>query len=375
MRIFAIVILCLGLALTGCASGPRSEVGLADRVAAQPVGFAGVRFTVDTEPEARRLIDWIGGNVPVGPDGRLDLLALSGGGANGAFAAGVINGWTAAGTRPDFEIVTGVSTGALAAPFVFLGPEWDDALREAYTSGQASDLLRSRGLGALVGSGVFSGEPLRELVERYVDQALLDAVAAEHRRGRLLLVATTDLDLERGVVWNMGAIAVEGGLGALPLFRDVLIASASVPGVFPPVLISAEGPGGVFEEMHVDGGVLNSFIALPEALWAWEGPADAMAGARVHVIINGKARSGFRVTRDAPVAVLSRSLDAMMKAEVRSNLAGNRAFARRHGLEFRAAVIPDSVDIGNGFDFSPETMRLIYELGYFRAVSGEAWTD
>src|SRR5690606_11876390 len=211
--------------------------------------------------------------------------------------------------------------------------------------------------------------------ERYVDQALLDAVAAEHRRGRLLLVATTDLDLERGVVWNMGAIAVEGGLGALPLFRDVLIASASVPGVFPPVLISAEGPGGVFEEMHVDGGVLNWFVALAGALWAWEGPADAMAGARVHVIINGKARSGFRVTRDAPVAVLSRSLDAMMKAEVRSNLAGNRAFARRHGLEFRAAVIPDSVDIGNGFDFSPETRRLIYELGYFRAVWGEAWTD
>lgn len=373
MRLTVLAMICGTLALGACASGARSDFAFEDRQAAEPVGFPGVRFTIDTEAAASRMATQIEQGVPLGADGRLDLLALSGGGANGAFAAGVINGWSDSGTRPDFEVVTGVSTGALAAPFVFLGPDWDDELREAYTTGQASDLLRSRGLGALFGSGLFSGEPLRELVERYVDQALLEAVATEHRRGRLLLVATTDLDMERGVVWNMGAIAAQGGMGALPLFRDVLIASASVPGVFPPVLISAEGPGGAFEEMHVDGGVMNSFIALPEALWTWDDPADALTGARIHVIINGKARAGFRVTEDAPVAVLSRSLDAMMKAEVRSSLAANRAFAVRNGLEFRAAVIPYSVETGNGFDFSAETMRQIYDLGYFRALSGQAW--
>src|SRR5690606_11714972 len=157
----------------------------------------------------------------------------------------------------------------------------DDELRRAYTDGGTTDLLRSRGLGALFGSGVFSGGPLRELVERHVDQGLLDAVAEEHRRGRILLVATTDLDTQRGVIWNMGAIADQGGLGALPLFRDVLVASASIPGVFPPVLFAADGADGVFEELHVDGGVMTPFIALPEIMWAWDDIGADFAGARI----------------------------------------------------------------------------------------------
>lgn len=198
------------------------------------MGFPNVRFSIEDEAAAQKIEQQLGEGVPKGPDGHFDLIALSGGGANGTFTAGLINGWSASGQRPDFEVVTGVSTGALAAPFVFLGPRWDGRLKEAYTGGQATGLLKSRGLRALVGSGVFSGLPLRELVESNVDEALLAEVAAEHAKGRLLLVATTDLDAQRGVIWNMGAIAERGGPEALALFRDVLIASASIPGAFPP---------------------------------------------------------------------------------------------------------------------------------------------
>lgn len=199
MRTVAAV-LSAGLLLSACASGARSDFGLTERDAASPVGFPNVRFSVEDEAAAQKIEQQLGEGVPKGPDGHFDLIALSGGGANGAFAAGLINGWTASGKRPDFEVVTGVSTGALAAPFVFLGPRWDGRLKEAYTGGQATGLLKSRGVRALIGSGVFSGEPLRELVESNVDQAMLTEVAAEHAKGRLLLVATTDLDAQRGVI-------------------------------------------------------------------------------------------------------------------------------------------------------------------------------
>lgn len=375
MRRGLVTVICAALALTlgACASGARSDFGLVQRDAAIPVGFPNVRFSVEDEAAARSLERQLNEGVPRGADGRFDLIALSGGGANGAFTAGLMTGWSEHGDRPDFEVVTGVSTGALAAPFVFLGPEWDEELRRAYTSGEASDLLQSRGVRVFFGSGVFSGAPLRALVENHVDERLLTAVAAEHAKGRLLLVATTDLDAQRGVIWNMGAIAERGTPQALALFRDVLIASASIPGAFPPVMIAAQGPGAVFEEMHVDGGVMNPFIALPQVMWTWDDRRGVLEGGRIHVVVNGKATPNFAVTKDAAPSVLARSLDAVLGASLRMSLIANRAFAERNGLEFHVAAIPDDHDGADSLDFSQEAMMVTYELGRSRAVSGEAW--
>lgn len=361
------------LALSACASGARSDFGLSERMASAPIGFPNVRFSIEDDTSARRIASQLGEGVPKGPDGRFDLLALSGGGANGAFGAGLIAGWTESGTRPDFEVVTGVSTGALAAPFVFLGPDWDDELREAYTDGAASGLLKSRGLRAFVGSGVFSGAPLRALVEAHVDDALLAAIALEHAKGRTLLVATTDLDAQRGVIWNMGAIAERGGPQALALFRDVLVASASIPGVFPPVMIEAQGQGAVFEEMHVDGGVMNPFVALPQIMWSWNDPDGVLEGARVHVIVNGKDAPRFAVTRDAAPTVLGRALDTVLGGQLRQSLAANRAFAERNGIEFRVAAIPEDYDGADSLDFRQESMTAVYDLGRTLGRTGEAW--
>lgn len=365
------------LTLAACASGSRSDFGLGDREGAFPVGFPNVRFAVEDRSAGAKFEVELSEGVPRGPDGHFDLIALSGGGANGAYTAGLISGWTERGDRPDFEVVTGVSTGALAAPFVFLGPEYDDQLREAYTGGQASNLLQGRGLRALVGSGVFSGEPLRKLVETYVDETLLERIAEQHRAGRTLLVATTDLDAERGVIWNMGAIADQGGPKALALFRDVMVASASIPGALPPVMIRAQRNGAlseeVFDEMHVDGGVMNPFVALPQMMWTWRDREGVLEGARIWIVVNGKAAPVFEVTTDAPFNVVRRALDATLKANLRASLIANAAFAQRNGVEYRVSAIPAEFEGGDGLDFSQEVMIAAYELGRTRMLAGDAW--
>lgn len=379
MRIHSRVLagLTLSFLLSACVSGIRSDFAVEDRGGAVPMGVTGtddrpLRFYLDDESRVAFFEKEVREGLPVGPDGHLDFVALSGGGSNGAFTAGLMVGWTASGTRPDMEIVTGVSTGALAAPFVFLGPDWDDELTEAYTGGAASRLLQRQGLGAFFGSGIYRGEPLRALVERYVTEEMLVAVAAEARKGRVLLVATTDLDSQRGVSWDMGAIAIRGGPDALALFRNVLIASASIPGAFPPVLIPSESGGLRFEEMHVDGGVATPFLALPDTFWSYQDDAGRLRGARLHVVVNGRIAPSFDITRDSLQGVLGRSVDTMLRTSLVSTLAGNRAFADRNGLVFRFAALPDD-STADPLDFDVEAMRAVFEVGRTGALDGSIW--
>lgn len=371
------IALAATMALSACAGLSRDDYALEDRTGAAPVavrsdGEIPVRYFVDDPARITMFQTEVERGLQVGADGRFDVLALSGGGANGAFTAGLVRGWTESGTRPDFEVVTGVSTGALAAPFVFLGPEWDDELAEAYVGGGADGLLRSQGLGVFFGSGVFQDAPLRRLVERYVDEAMLAAIAAEYRKGRTLMVATTDLDAQRGVSWDMGVIAARGGPDAVRLFQDVLVASASVPGVFPPVLIESSNGGVVFREMHVDGGVTTPFLALPEDMWSFRDTTGHLRGARLHVIVNGKLSPAFGVTPDTAQSVLGRSVDVLLRGALVSALAGNRAFASRNGVQFHYAAIPDDLD-APPLSFRTETMQRVYEAGRQGALSGDIW--
>src|SRR5580700_8747397 len=242
------------LALQGCAHTAIREPTPSQGDSPDAIRTLGPdqRFsTLPSESVARRVRAQRAG-APV------NILALSGGGADGAFGAGALVGLTRSAARPQFSVVTGVSAGALMAPYAFLGSDWDDQLAEVYTSGRAERLLQSRGLGALFGSSVYSGAPLKQLVDRYATDALIQAVAHEAATGRLLLVATTDVSTGEPVIWDLGSIAMNGGAGAKALFRDVLLASASVPGLFPPVVIRVQEQQALYEEVHVDG-----TIALP----------------------------------------------------------------------------------------------------------------
>lgn len=242
----------------------------------------------------------------------LDILAISGGGEDGAFGAGLLVGWSEAGTRPDFEVVTGISAGALAAPFVFLGPGRDADLRDVFTKYRRADIYDPGLLAPLAGSGLVDSSPLANLIAHYVDDAFLADVARERRKGRVLLIGTTNLDAQRPVLWDMGRIAMSGQPRALDLFRKVLLASASIPGAFPPVRIAVEADGRAFEELHVDGGVTRQvFVAPPPA--ATRDLAGPPRARRLFVIRNGKVGAEWDAVRADLVSISTRAVSTLIK--------------------------------------------------------------
>lgn len=292
-------------------------------------------------------------------DGTFDVLALSGGGPNGAFGAGILAGWTERGDRPVFDHVTGVSTGALIAPFAYLGEDWDGALRDAYLDKRTEKLMRRRLLSGLFSSSMYSGRPLRELVDGYVTQDLVDAVAEQSLTGRTLIVVTTDLDEQKSVAWDMGAVARLDGEKARILFRDIVLASASIPGIFPPVTIDI-GDG---EEMHVDGGVAAPIYAVPEALAdRQETELQDHARLRIFMIANISVASAPEPTTSGAFAILRRSLATSGKASMRSALQMNAAIAQRYGADFGLVSIPAGQSVPLT-DFSQAAMLRLYELG------------
>ena len=273
MRVFFVSALLPAL-VSGCSIPERLfAVPKSLTTQAQVSDLSNIRFWVDQDPqpfvrEAVAMIerekDYRARTGQTGPLPPVNFLAISGGSDNGAFGAGLLNGWTAAGNRPEFKIVTGVSTGSLIAPLAFLGPDYDDELKAAYTTISKKDIYEERGLlAAVFDDGMADSRPLLRLVERYVTPEVLTKIAAEYEKGRLLLVATTDLDARGAVIWNMTAIAASGDPGALDLFRKILVASASVPGVFPPVMIEVEANETKYQEMHVDGGAMAQVFLYP----------------------------------------------------------------------------------------------------------------
>jgi predicted acylesterase/phospholipase RssA len=306
--------------------------------------------------------------------GSLNILALSGGGAGGAFGAGAIVGLTRSGSRPQFAVVTGVSAGALVAPYAFLGADWDAQLVDAYTNGRGDHLLQPRVLGAIFGSSLYRGEPLMRLVDRYVSDAMITAVAREAAAGRLLLVATTNVDTGQPVIWDLGAIAVNGGAHARTLFRDVLVASASVPGVFPPVIIRVQEDGESHDEAHVDGGTTVPFFVPPAFS---QSPRDEFAGTPdtvVYVIVDGRLSEAPRPTHLNTRSIVSRSVSAGMHRMMRATLELTAATAQLQGAEFQYSAIPVGYPNLSAFDFRADTMRSLFRYAYQCAAAGRLWT-
>jgi Patatin-like phospholipase len=304
----------------------------------------------------------------------INVLALSGGGAGGAFGAGAIVGLTASGRRPQFAVVTGVSAGALIAPYAFLGPAWDPRLLEIYTSGSGEHVLKSRGLGAIFGSSMYRGTPLKELVDRYATDALIRAIALEAGKGRLLLVATTNVNTGEPVIWDLGAIALYGGKDARTLFRDVLVASASVPGMFPPVVIRVPDDGGPHDEMHVDGGVTLPFFIIPSPVDMTEDSIDRAHGAKLYVLIDGQLGEHPRATRLRATAIVRRSVSAGLNTMLRTSLELAATDAEQGGIALDYSAIPVSYPYRGAFDFSAATVRPLFQYAYECARAGRLWT-
>ncbi len=304
------------------------------------------------------------------------ILALSGGGANGAYGAGVLVGWTREGSRPDFDVVTGISTGALMAPFAFLGSAYDPVLEKLYTGTSTSDILTRRStLAALRGDAVSDSAPLRQQVASMVDAQLLAKIAEQHRRGRRLLVGTTNLDAGRGVLWDMGEIANSAQPTALQLFRDILVASASIPVAFPPVYFDVLVDGRTYREMHVDGGIAAQAFIYP--LWMELGKLSEEAGLErkrsLYVIRNSTLQASSAVVKPTLGGIAGRSMAMLIKQQGLGDMIRIFATARRDGLDFHLAYIPQEVENTSSEPFDPVYMQSLFDLGYQKALAGEAW--
>ena len=277
-----LILLVTSVVLSGCGL-PRNPVPLARISDGRLAGFPGVRFwDVQYKPDVK---------IDSSDPSDCSFLALSGGGSKGAFGAGFLNGWTDSGTRPEFKIVTGISTGALIAPLAFLGSEYDDELAQRYTTIRTRDILSVQGLlgfgilPVLFGESYASTEPLQNMIADMITAEVLNAIAGEHEKGRRLYIGTTNLDAQRVMIWDMGVIAGSGNPDALKLFRKVMLASASIPGAFPPVYFDVEIDGKKYDEMHVDGGVITGVFGYGATLFA---EVQDNQQCSVYVIKNGK---------------------------------------------------------------------------------------
>ncbi|MBB5575631.1 hypothetical protein GGD50_004266 [Rhizobium paranaense] len=370
-----ILVLSFLLILSGCMQTLDRALDANEAGKAAIAGYGEIRIYLDARfnEAPRDFHDW----APVTTRKKAAALMISGGGAGGAFSVGVLSAWSAAGTRPQFDIVTGVSTGALIAPYAFLGSAYDDTLVHLYTSGVAQELVRTKGFVGLFGSSLLRAGPLRGMIERYITPAILQQVAAEHRKGRRLFILTTNLDSQRAVMWNMGAIANSGRPDALKLFQDVLTASASIPGVYPAVMIKAESGGRHFEEMHSDGGSASQVLMMPQAFLTSSDRLMPVKGQGIdfYVIVNNALMPEFAVTPDRTLPVIVRAYSIFIKSQTQSALTALYNYARLTGAGFHLASIDAQVHYSMFDPFNTNYMRAVYALGYAEFTAGTLWKE
>jgi predicted acylesterase/phospholipase RssA len=302
----------------------------------------------------------------------INVLALSGGGGDGAFGAGVLNGWSANKRRPEFEVVTGVSTGALIAPLAFLGRGYDETLKDFYTNTKTSNVLVANPIGGIFGgSALASNSPLQKMIAEIVDSEFLRKIAAQHARGRRLFVVTTNLEAQRPVLWDMGKIAIQDTPQALELFRSLLLASSAIPGAFPPVALKVEADGKIYTELQVDGGTTaNSFVAPLNASLPRE---TANRRKSIFVVQSGKLVPDYQTVNPQTLKLAGRAIKTLLKYKNFADIRRLYLLARQTGANFRMISVPESFDRTSKEPFDKAYMNELYELGYKMGRHGSAW--
>jgi predicted patatin/cPLA2 family phospholipase len=384
MRWRILVLSALPAALAvGCATLQRlPAVPSALQSEARVVGFpVGIRyFPRDAAHVGEFEKDYLASNererkalqLPAGADMPPSaFLAISGGGDDGAFGAGLLNGWTKAGTRPVFKVVTGVSTGALIAPFAFLGPAYDERLKALYTHLSIKDIAKTRSLlSAFYGDSMADNGPLKKLIEKSITREMLNAIAAEHEKGRILLVATTNLDLRRPVIWNITEIAAERSPKALDLVHRILIASSAIPGTFPPVMIEAEVGGKRYQEMHVDGGTASQVFVYPAAIKLQQLAARERS---LYVIRNARIDPEWAQVDRRTLPIALRSITCLIQNQGVGDLYRIYSIAERDHIDYNLAFIPAGFQYPHLVDFDTAYMAALFDLGERMGRGGNVW--
>lgn len=305
-------------------------------------------------------------------------LSLSGGGDNGAFGAGLLAGWTEHGDRPKFDLVTGVSTGALIAPFAYLGPEYDDVLRYVYTQTTRKDIYIELGLmGALFGDAYADTSPLFRLISTYVNVDLLKRIAFEYdTNNRWLLMATTNLDSGAPVLWNMGKLASYGTPEALTLFRKIMLASAAIPGAFPPVMIDVMADGQHYQEMHVDGGATTQVFMYPAALGAEarrSGVVSPYKRREEYIIRNARLDAEWRQIERNTLDIMGRGINQLIQSQGFGDIQRIYLISLRDRIGFNLAYIGPDFNEPHTQEFDRSYMDALFAYGYRLGRAGYPW--
>jgi predicted patatin/cPLA2 family phospholipase len=373
------------LLTTGCATiAPRNVLPQANAGQIELAGFHDIRFWGDASArdiQAIMLADAPKSEAQMSFGAEKhqpvsNLLAISGGAEDGAFGAGLLVGWSDAGTRPVFDLVTGVSSGALIAPFAFLGREHDHQLREIFTKYGRKDIFTYNVPGLLEGSALADDAPLARLIEKYVDEAFLQEIARERIKGRILLIGTTNLDTQRPVLWDMGRIAMSNNRDAMALFRKILLASATLPGVFPPVRIQVRVGGQNYDELHVDGGVTRQVFIAPSIFSVVshdQKPGRPAAKPRLYVIRNGKIDPEWQSVNENVLSITQRSISTLIKNQGIGDLYRIYSITRRDGIDFNLASIPSDFSDTSNEPFDQRYMVALFDRGYDLASHNYSW--
>ncbi|MEL6767958.1 MAG: patatin-like phospholipase family protein [Pseudomonadota bacterium] len=378
------------LTLASCASQPRTPIPEEAIALSAPYNIPGtLRSWGDTlgdrslaavraELTARTAATHAGA-ITTGTRASETLLALSGGGADGAFGAGVLAGWSERGDRPVFDVVSGVSTGAIIGLFAFLGPDYDAVLREFYTAYSTEDLLEPAPFSALTGGAALSDtRAYNGLIERYIDDAVVAALAAESERGRTLLIGTTNLDAARPVIWNVTNIARTRHPEAITLIRDLIRASSAIPAVFPPVVIPSVAPGGeVFDELHVDGGATQQVMVFSPELSIRE--IDTALGLKIdrtlYVMVNNALEKVYDPVDLGVLSIAGKAISSLIGGSSTGDLYKIFAITERDGVELRILAVPKSFDLEPREAFDTTYMRALYDLGRAIGQEGAHWAS
>ena len=382
-RRFAVLVLALSwplLGLIGCGTIKRNPVPLEQIDQAQIPDLPGIRSygAVYSESFQKDLVQSVRdeppGLYPLNADGTKPyaILILSGGGEKGAFGAGFLNGWTQAGTRPMFKAVTGISTGALIAPFAFLGPDYDKTLRGLFTSIDKKDIIKMR-LGT---DSLSNSRPLATLIAQYVTEDVLQKVVAEYARGRRLYIGTTNMDAQRLVIWNMGAIAHSDHPASLALFRNVMLASASIPVFMPPVMFEVEVGGKRYDEMHADGGTVAQlfFIGITmDPVGARKELGIKGGGAKLYIIRNDQSDPVPDQVERKLTDIASRTIHTVMKAQSQGDIRRIYALTKLNDIDFNYVEIPKSYVKKEKGMFNTNEMRRLFALGVETGAAKKRW--
>lgn len=370
--------------LTDCSPTPRlamteAQQGKASFSDVSLSRFWGDEVTPDIqtaiERQYRQVADAAARSIRPASVTRADFLAISGGGSDGAFAGGVLSGWSTRGDRPEFEVVTGVSTGALAAPFAFLGTAYDAQLADIYTSYGDADIMRSRGLIGVFGTALNDNAPLRALIFNHMNDQVLDAIAAQYRLGRRLLVQTTNIDAQRPVIWDISAICASGRQDRRELVVDILLASAAIPAVFPPVRLRVKTDDGEeYDELHVDGGVSAQVFFAPPNIRLGDFERKIFGHARkrtLYVIRNGRLNPQYETTVERTIPIAQRAIETLTRYQGVADLTRLETLARRGNARLFYVAIPGSFNAMAKTDFDRTYMRALFQQGVQVGVKGD----